>query len=307
MIKPIRAQRFDWTFWLACTLALLSLAAFGGYYYYDRYVHVSEQAADQQAQHLEDMVLKNPQNADLRVATAAFYLDKGLVDQAIVQAGEALKINPNHMEAIVLLGRAYATKGDNAGAIATYQQLIDRYKDNPLAQLDPRMELVYYQLGVLYDKQGDNDKALAAFKQATVINRTDSDALYMLGTAYQKANDHTQAVAAFQNAVRFVPDFTEAYQGMVKSYSALGKIPEANIARAMAQLSQGDAAAAATQFEALVKDNPGLTSAYLGLGLAYEKLNRRAEAAAALKTYLATNPQDIAASQALGRVSQESK
>jgi tetratricopeptide (TPR) repeat protein len=71
----------------------------------------------------------------------------------------------------------------------------------------------------------------------------------------------------------------------------------------MVALYQGNSASAAAQLEDLIAQSPNLKEAYFGLGLAEEKLGKRAEAIKALQEFVKTNPNDIAAQQALGRVS----
>lgn len=298
----LRFQKDDLPFWLLGALILLSAVGFGVYYYYDRYVHPDETILDRQARQFESMVEKNPQNADLRVATAGYYFDGGLIDQALAQCQEALKINPDHQGALLLLGMILQKKGDKDAALTYYMRIVDLNKDNPMAKIDKQLEAVYYQLGTIYNEQSRYADAVDSLQKALQIDSTDSDAYLELGLAYQRQNDHAAALRAFEQAVRFVPDFAEAYQGMVSSYQATGKTPEMNYARAMVLLTQNQPADAAKQLESVVAQNPEFIPAYLGLGLAYEKLGRREQASIALQRYLKANPNDVAANQALGRL-----
>lgn len=283
-------------------LVVLSLLGFAGYYYYDRYYHPDQKILDRQAQHIEAMVQKDPQNADLRVGVATFYLEKGLTDLAIQQSEEALKIEPKHQGALIVLGQAHGTKGDLDKAIASYQTVVDLNKDNHLAKLDTRLEGVYYELGKLYDRQGKRDQAAAALEEALEIEPTDADARYLLATLYQKQSDHEGAIRELQEALRFDPFFTEAYQALATSYSAQGKTQEAAYAQGMVSFCNDRFSEAATQLEAVTKQSPDLTQAYLGLGLAYQQLGKRDQAIDALQKYLAAHPRDIIATQAMGRL-----
>jgi len=283
-------------------LLTLSVVGFGAFYYYDRYVHPDVTLVDRQARHLEEMVRKNPQNADLRVAVANYYLDQKLVDSAIKQGKEALKISPDHEGALILLGRAYMAKGDADAAITQFNRVLELNKNNPMANVDQRLELVYYQLGKLYSQQDKYPKAIESLKHALIIDRTDSDAHYLLGTIYQKQSNDKDAVNEFQEALRFVPNFVEAYQGMKTSYAAMGKVQEAAYAQAMVLVMQGKYAAAAKQLEKVLEKSPDLTQAYFGLGIAYDKLGKRGQAINALQRYLKAYPNDIAAQQALGKL-----
>lgn len=297
--------RPDATLWILAALLLLSTTGFGLYYYYDRYVHQDERILDRQAQRIEEMIQKNPQNPDLRVAVATYYLDNSLLAPAIQQAEEALKINPKHSGAMLLLGRAHAKKGEVERAIAQYELVAALSKDNPMAGIDQRLEGVYYELGRLYGQQGNDAKAIDALKNALAIDQTDADAHFVLGAAYQRQGDHTKAVREFQEALRFDPFFGDPYKGLATSWTALGKADEAAYAQGMVLFSQGNYAEAATQLEGVAARSPGLAQVDLGLGLAYEKLGKRDSGIAALQRFLATSPDDIAAGQALARLSRE--
>jgi tetratricopeptide (TPR) repeat protein len=287
---------------LALVLAV-SVVGFAGYYYYDRYYHVDEKAQDRNVREVEALVLKDPQNPDLRVAVATYYLDAGSIDAAVQQDREALKINPRHQGAILLLGQAYERAGDPDRAIAQFEQIVDMNKDNQLAKLDKRLEMAYYELGSLYASRGRLDEAVDGLNSAIEIDRTDADAHTALGAVYQKRGDHANAVLEFQQALRFDPYDGSSYQGLATSYAALGKPGEAAFARAMVAFANGKPDDAASQLESLTAQSPELTSAYLGLGLAYEKTGKRDQAISALHKYIAANPNDIAANQALSRLS----
>ncbi len=293
--------------WILSALVVLSIVAFAVYYYYDRYVHENENLLDQQAQRVEEMVRQNPQNPNVRVAVAAFYSDKGLTNLAIEQAQEALKLEPNHQGALVVLGTAYAKSGDVDQAVASLERVAEMNKDNRFAKLDTNLQGVYYQLGSLYDRQGQSDLAVAVFKKMIDADETDADAHTALALLYQKQSNHAEAVREIQAGLRYDPFSTESYRALAVSYTALGSAPEAAYAKGMAAFTQDKFADAATQLGAVVAQSPDLTPAYLGLGLAYEQLGKRDQAIDALKRYVAANPKDIVANSALARLSEEVK
>ncbi len=281
---------------------ILSLVGFAGYYYTDRYVHADEKILDREAAHIEAMIAKSPQDPDLRVTIANYYFESGLTDLAVKQANEALKIEPKHPGAMLLLAQVATSKGDVKGAIAYYERIVELNKDSPMAHLDTRLAGVYYELGKLYTQQGEYPKAVDSLKSALAIDNTDADAHCALGEVYQKQGDHEGAVREFAEALRFDPQFAESYQGLAASYAALGKTAEATYAQGMVAYAQGNPADAAPKLEAAVQQAPDFMPAYLGLGLVYEKLGKSDQAVAALQKYLAANPNDEAASQALGRL-----
>lgn len=294
--------RIDWPVWILSASVLLSTITFSVYYYFDRYNHSDQAVIEHQLQSVEAMVRENPQNPNLRVAVANYYLESGQTDQAIQQSQQALVIDPNNQGAIILLAQVYQKAGQIDDAITQFNRVIELNRDNPLAKIDPRLEMVHYELGTLYDKLGKYDDAVASLKLALEVSKTDADAHYALGIVYQKQDAHADAVAEFQEALRYIPDFVEAYDGLATSETALGEPAKAKYAHAMVLLLRGQSANAAAQLEELVAQSPDLKLAYFGLGLANEKLGKRDEAMQALREFIKTYPNDIAAQQALGRL-----
>lgn len=299
------SRRIDWPLWILGVAVLISLIGFGVYYYNDRYVHTNQSVMERQAQQVEDMVKKNPQNPDLRVGAADFYLQRGMVDLAIQQADEALKIKADYPGALMILGRAYKQQGDLDTALKQYHRFIELNKDTPLAGINHNLEAVYYEAGVIYLQQTKYSEAADYLKKALAIDDTDADALYRLGTVYQGQNDHANAVKQFEEALRFDPTYDMPYHALVVSYTALGKTSEAAYAQAMVALTQGKFAEAASQLESVTKQSPGMTKAYYGLGVAYDKLGKVDQALVALQKFVEANPGDIAGQAELNRVTKE--
>jgi tetratricopeptide (TPR) repeat protein len=306
-VKRLVNYRADMPLVILAVACIVSIVAFAGYYYYDRYVHPNERLTDRQARHFEDMVEKDPQNANLRVSTAGYYLQSGLVESAIQQGEQALIIAPKHLGALYVLGQAYTEKGETDKAIAAFEQIIELNKDNPMARIDKNLEAAYYQLGNLYNAQGRTPEAIVALKKALEIDKADADAHYLLGVAFQNQKDDASAVDEFQAGLRFDPYFVEAYKGLASSYAALGKPDESSWAQAMVLFSQGKYSESATGLEKVVAQAPTLTQAYLGLGLAYEKLSQREKAISALHQYQKAHPDELVVEQALGRLSRDVK
>jgi len=297
-----RSAWLDRAVWVTGILLLFTTLGFGVFYYRDRYVHPNEPLVERQTRHFEELVREDPANPALRVAIARGYLHQGLVDQAIQQGLEALKLDENNIDALMLLSEAYLEKGDEEQAIAHLERIVELNRDNPFADIDPRMNFVYYDLGELYYKRGEYEKAIEALKGALKVDRTDADARYLLALTYQAQGDHQLAVREFQKALRYVPDFAEAYQGLKASYEALGMTTEAAYAEAMVAFAQGAYEEAARQLEAVLQEAPDYAPAYLGLGLTYEKLGQKEKAVSALQRYLETHPDSLAARHALGRL-----
>lgn len=83
------------------------------------------------------------------------YHNQGLVDQAIGEYQQALKLNPNFIEVYMNLGAIYVGKKD-------YDQAIQQFKK--VVELNYYNTKGHYNLGMVYVYGGDKEKAEAELK-----------------------------------------------------------------------------------------------------------------------------------------------
>lgn len=292
--------RYIWTAGLA--FAAIALMFFG-YYYKDRYVRVGDKSPlDISIDQLEIAVRDNPDDPEARVALAEYYLGKGMYSQAIEQTDQVLSTFPENTGALLIAGITYTRSGQAQKAIAPLEKFIALRKDSPMAMSDTALQTAYYFLGESYNVLGQPAQALPALESALQINSTDADALYQAGMSAQAMNEHEKAVEFFHEAVRFVPDFTDAYAGMIESYTALDKLDHADYARGMQAFSVKDYQAAQKYLESASKGIPDFVPAYFGLALTYEQLNRLEDALSIIKIASQLDPNNFSIQQAQGRI-----
>ncbi|MBI5014626.1 MAG: redoxin domain-containing protein [Deltaproteobacteria bacterium] len=78
-------------------------------------------------------------------------------DEALTHFDRALELAPKDVEAKIGAARVKALKGDIDGAVSLLEDA---------AKLNPKPERVYYQLGLVYEKGGQNEKAAEAYRKA---------------------------------------------------------------------------------------------------------------------------------------------
>lgn len=78
-------------------------------------------------------------------------------DEAMTHFEKALQLAPKDVDAKVGAARVKALKGDVDGAVVLLEDA---------TKLNPRPERVYYQLGLVYEKAGKNEKAAEAYRKA---------------------------------------------------------------------------------------------------------------------------------------------
>jgi tetratricopeptide (TPR) repeat protein len=233
---------------------------------------------------------------------AEFYLGQSLYQEALDQTTQVLRLYPENEGALLVSGIAYIRLDQPEAALDPLEQFVATREEGEMARTDTRLEMAYYFLGESYMKLERPAEAIPVLDKALVINRTDADARYQLGLAHQ-ANDQPQAaLEQYHEAVRFVPNFTEAYSGMIESYAALDQLEYVAYARGMEALTLQDYETAQTHLEHATQALPDFAPAFLGLSLTYEKLGQLEAALATIERALELEPDDFAAQQTFGRL-----
>lgn len=71
-----------------------------------------------------ELVRKQPEDLDLKLELARILFIRGKLSQALGQVHDLLDHDPNWPQALYLLGRIYAAKGDFEAAIQTYKKIL---------------------------------------------------------------------------------------------------------------------------------------------------------------------------------------
>jgi tetratricopeptide (TPR) repeat protein len=285
-------------------LALIVLAlGFAGYYYYDRYVHVGDQSpVERSVSVLEDAVRKEPKDPERRIALAETYLQNKNYAAAMDQAQQVLKSLPENDRALFVMGLSNVFQDKRQEALPFLEKFVEIRGKADTAGSDMGLETGLYFLGESYNKLKRGPDAIVVLTKALKINSADADAMFQLGLAYASSNEHKKALEQYQDAVRFVPDFAEAYQAMSASYAALNEADNLTYANGMVSFSKKDYPAALNQLKESVQKLPGFVPAYIGLGLTYEQMGDLASASQTLEQALQIEPDNFTAAQTLGRI-----
>ncbi len=149
----------------------------------------------------------------------------------------------------------------------------------------PGSSRLHNNLGEVYLRRDEHEKAVAEFRRAIEINPRDAGADNNLGVVYRKTGRLPEAEAAFRQALALKPDYVEAHVNLGRLYLAGGK-----------------AAEAAAEFETAVKINPFNPGARYQLGCARMQSGRAAEAEDEFRRALALDPRHRGAREALGEL-----
>ncbi len=190
---------------------------------------------------------------------------------------QILRAEPDHAEALHLLGLVAYRVGDNEKASELIAQAIQR---------SPRNPLFHFNLGVVRQKQDRFDEAVASYEQAVSLNPQYLEAQNNLGNAYRDQGKLEQAVASYRAALRIKPDYAEAHNNLGVALKELGRLhdalasyeqalslnpnhAEANCNRGIVLKEQHKLDEAVASFQQALKIKPDYAKAHHNLGLAF--------------------------------------
>ena len=231
----------------------------------------------------------DPSSEFLTSGLAELYVKTGRIRDAVLEAQDIIKRDPNNLEAHKLLGRIYLRSlGDMPGgngsdnvlklAIEQYERIVkiepnnidDRlllgrlYRLNndlqkaedelkTAVQLDPNSEEAITTLALLYSEEGDTAHALQVLSSVSAPGR--SAKLYSaLGTTYEQRKDYKNAIEAYKKAIQLDRDNLDAIRGLAENL-----------------LNDGQIDAALDQYKVIVDANPEDAQTYLRIAEIYRK------------------------------------
>jgi tetratricopeptide (TPR) repeat protein/protein involved in polysaccharide export with SLBB domain len=80
---------------------------------------------------------------------------------------------------------------------------------------------VYYESGLRHRREGRHEEAVAAFRRAIILDRSNAEAHAALGDAYAELGRWRESVDAYEHATRLSGDSAEIYQKLGRAYVKL--------------------------------------------------------------------------------------
>src|ERR1700740_471180 len=158
----------------------------------------------------------DPSSEYLTSGLAELYAKTGRIREAVSEAQDILKRDPNNLEAHKLLGRIYLRSlGDmqsGNGSSNILKLAIEQYEQ--IIKIEPDNMDDHLLLGRLYRLNNDLTKAEAEFKTAVRLQPSSEEAVTTLAYLYNEEGDTSRAVQVLSS----VPDEGRS----AKMYSALG-------------------------------------------------------------------------------------
>ena len=175
---------------------------------------LASRAIDEYRQAIE----ADPTSEFLTASLAELYARTGRIRDAVVEAQDILKRDPNNLEAHKLLGRIYLRslgdepEGASSGSDDILKLAIEQYQD--ITRIEPDSVDNHLLLGRLYGRNHDLRLAESEFKTAVRLQPDSEEAVTALALLYTEEGDSARAAEVLGN----VPDAARS----AKIYAVLG-------------------------------------------------------------------------------------
>jgi Flp pilus assembly protein TadD len=160
----------------------------------------------------------NPNHPEALHLLGAVAGQVGRLDAAIELIRRAITINPGAAEYHYNLGNILRDKKRLDEAIMEYRQAL---------KLRPNFVQAQNNLGSLLRDQGLLDEAIAAFGEARRIDPGGAEVYNNLGSALREKGNPDEAIIAYRQALRLKPDLAEAHNNLGVALGDLGLLEEA--------------------------------------------------------------------------------
>ena len=231
----------------------------------------------------------DPTSEYLTSALAELYAKTGRIRDAVLEAQDILKRDPNNLEAHKLLGRIYLRSlGDvqnGQGSQNVLKLAIDQYEQ--IIKIEPDNVDDHLLLGRLYRLNNDLQKAEGEFKTAVKLDPNSEEAVTTLAYLYNEEGDTARAgevlssipdasrSAKLYSALGYTYEQQKQYKNSITAYRKAIELDRDNLdaIRGLAQnlMNDGQTDAALEQYKIIADANPEDAQTYLRMAEIYRK------------------------------------
>jgi tetratricopeptide (TPR) repeat protein len=235
---------------------------------------------------------QDPSSEYLTSGLAELYARTGRIRDAVVEAQDILKRDPNNLEAHKLLGRIYLRSlGDiqsGNGSQNVLKLAIEQYEQ--IIKLDADSVDDHLLLGRLYRLNNDLQKAENEFKTAVKLAPDSEEAVTTLAYLYNEEGDTTRAAqtlssipdsarsAKLYSALGYTYEQKKQYKNAIDAYRKATAIDKDNLdaLRGLAEnlMNDGQSDAALQQYKAIADANPEDAQTYQRIAEIYRRTGK---------------------------------
>jgi len=170
----------------------------------------------------EQVIRLDPSDAGAFRAMGYVYLYDVNDPEAAVDCYErATRIAPTDVWGWIDLGAAYIDNEQHENAIDAYEEAIrlDQNESHAIGCL----AYGYLNLGISYDKAGQEDEAQASFRKAMEVFPHIANELFCWGNLFSREQNWKQAINRYQLSLKLSPDNPEAHCNLGRAYVEVGE------------------------------------------------------------------------------------
>ena len=264
-------------------------------------VYGRSELASKAIEEYRQAIENDPTSEFLNSGLAELYAKTGRIRDAVLEAQDILKRDPNNLEARKLLGRIYLRSlGDMQTGTQSQNVLklaIEQYEQ--IVRLEPGNVENHLLLGRLYRLNNDLVKAESEFKTAVKLQPDSEEAITTLAYLYNEEGDSKRAIEALNSvpepersaklysALGFTYEEQKNYKGAIAAYRKAVDLDHDNLdaLRGLAQnlLNDGQLDAALEQYRLIADANPEDAQTYLRIAEIYRRSGKFDQALDSLK------------------------
>jgi tetratricopeptide (TPR) repeat protein len=234
----------------------------------------------------------DPTSEYLTSGLAELYAKTGRIRDAVLEAQDILKRDPNNLEAHKLLGRIYLRSlGDvqaGSGSENVLKLAIEQYEQ--IIKIEPDNGDDHLLLGRLYRLNNDLQKAENEFKIAVKLDPESEEAVTTLAILYNDEGDTARAAqilssvpdaarsAKLYSALGYTYEQQKQYKNAIEAYNmAIARNPDnldAILVLAQNLMNDGQNYAALEQYKVIADANPEDAQSYLRIAEIYRKTGK---------------------------------
>lgn len=258
----------------------------------------------------EGMLFRYPKAAFVRYQLALAYLVDNEPGKARNTLGEAVSLNPDLVEAALLLAELKIRAGDLSSTVVFLKQFIQQH---------PQIAQGWLLLAEACRALNNLDDALGVYRKFEELFPKSPEVALQTGLVHLQQGKKDEARKAFEKALELTPGYLPAMDQLVdldlagKQYAAalqrIGKELEKNpkqahlcFLQARVFLAQRDTKQAEAALRKAVELQPDFHAAYFLLAQLYVTSNQRQKAMEELFAVVAKNPKDVASLMLIGMI-----
>ena len=157
----------------------------------------------------------------LYVTMGQVYLRMGKLEDSAAALKNALNLNPSDLDATKLLAQIYYDLDRIEDAVDAYEKAIE-LDDDDQGKAD-----LHFNLGVLYMKMGNFEKAEDNFMESYDLNPEDVEAILGIAQTFETAEKWRRAEKWYKEAIYLDPENPSHYRSMARVLIKQGKADEA--------------------------------------------------------------------------------